>query len=67
MDKRDMLIEYICQDVVTYIIEDTNVDIEEAMDRFYRSRTFSHLQNKENELYLESAGYIYNMYQEEFA
>ena len=67
MDKRDMLIEYICQDVVSYIIEDTDVDMEEAMDKFYRSETFSHLHDKENELYLESSGYIYNMYQEESA
>ena len=65
MDKRDMLIEYICQDVVSFIIEDDDVEMEEAMDRFQRSDTFSHLQNKENELYRESAGYIYNMYQEE--
>lgn len=35
------------------------------MIRFYRSDTFSHLQNKENELYSESAGYIYSMYQTE--
>ncbi|MBR5970919.1 MAG: hypothetical protein IK016_11345 [Lachnospiraceae bacterium] len=67
MDKRDMLLEFICQDVISFIIEDEDVDMEEAMDRFYRSKTFSHLQEKENELYRESAGYIYNMYQEECA
>ena len=65
MDKQEMLIEYICQDVISFIMEDTGVEMERAMDAFYRSKTFAHLQNTENELYLESAAYIYDMYREE--
>ena len=65
MDKKDVLIEYICQDIVVYLIEEKHLEVEEAIDLFYRSKTFSHLLNKENELYLESSGYIYDMFLEE--
>lgn len=65
MSKREQLIEYITDDVVSFIMEDFKVPILEAMRRFYTSETFSKLNNIETGLYLESPAYIYDIYKSE--
>lgn len=65
MSKQDQLIEYITDDVVSFIMEDFKVPILEAMQRLYTSETFSKLNNIETGLYLESPTYIYEIYKSE--
>jgi len=54
MSKREMLIEYIMQDIVAFIVADKNVEIDEAMNIFYNSVLFEKLHDIETGLYLEN-------------
>lgn len=65
MSKQEQLMEYIVQDVVAYIMEDTGAKLEEAMRRFYTSDIFSKLHDPETGLYLEGSAFIYELYKEE--
>ncbi len=61
------LTELNIQDVVSYIAEDRGIEYDEAIDRFYRSATFSKLTDAETGLYRESAAYLYELYKAECA
>lgn len=65
MSKKEQLIEFNIQDIISYIVEDTNVEFDEAMNQFYSSETFDRLQDIETGLYLESSSYIYDIYKDE--
>jgi hypothetical protein len=65
MTKRTQLIEYITQDVITYLMEDQPLDMSEAMRRFYTSETYEKLLEEETGLYLESSAYIYDLFKNE--
>lgn len=53
------------RDVVKLIQEYYNVGFEEAVNLFYRSNTYKVLQNTENGLWAESAGYIMDCFVDE--
>ena len=61
------LTELNIQDVICFIVEDCKLDYDQAIDRFYSSKTFSKLVDKETGLYRESAAYIYELYKAEIA
>ena len=65
MSKQDQLIEYIVQDIVDMLATDQNIEYDEAMNKFYNSEVFEKLQDKETSLYLESSGYIYDLFKDE--
>ena len=65
MSKQKQLIEYITDDIVSFIMEDFKVPVLETMQRLYTSETFSKLNNIETGLYLESPSYIYDIYKSE--
>ena len=65
MSKREQLVEYITSDIVSFIMEDTNLSMLEAMQRLYSSETFSKLNDEETGLYLESSAYVYDIYKNE--
>ncbi len=65
MSKAEMLMEYNTQDIVEFIMSDLNVDYDEAMKLFYSSETFEKLYQIETGLYLESAAYVYGIFQDE--
>ena len=65
MDKREQLIEYITQDIIAYMLEDTSMAYDEAMRMFYMSKVYAKLTDIETGLYYESSGYIYELYKEE--
>ncbi len=56
------MIEYITDDLVSFIMEDFKIPIIEAIQRLYTSETFSKLNNIETGLYLESPSYVYGIY-----
>ena len=60
-----MLIEYNTQDIIEFIMSDLNIDYDEAMKLFYSSETFEKLYQIETGLYLESAAYVYGIFQDE--
>ena len=65
MSKADQLIEYTTQDIIAYIVEDTGIDLPDAMHRFYTSKTYEKLMDKETGLYLESPAYVYSLFVDE--
>ena len=65
MSKQDQLIEYIVQDIVDMLAIDQNIEYDEAMNKFYNSKVFEKLQDKETGLYLESSEYVYDLFKDE--
>ena len=65
MSRQEQLIEYITDDIVSFIMEDFKVPVLEAMQRLYTSETISKLNNVETGLYLESSAYVYDIYKSE--
>lgn len=65
MTKKEQLIEYNIQDIVEYIVDDQQVEYDEAMRIFYNSQTFDKLIDVETGLYLESSAYVYGIFQDE--
>ncbi len=61
MNKRQQLMEYITQDIISFIVEDTHVPMEEAMHQFYTSRTCDKLLNEDTGLYLKSSAFVYDI------
>ena len=64
MSKQDQLIEYIIQDIVDMLATDQTIEYDEAMTKFYNSKVFEKLQDKETGLYLESSEYIYDLFKD---
>ena len=65
MGKQEQLIEYIVQDIVYMFSSDQNIEYDEAMNRFYNSKVFEKLQDKETGLYMESSEYVYDLFKDE--
>ena len=65
MCKRSQLIEYIIQDIVDMLATNQNIEYDEAMNMFYNSEVFEKLLDQETGLYLESSGYIYDLFRDE--
>ena len=65
MSKQKMLAELITGDIISYMMEDQEISLVEAMHRFYASQTFAKLVDPETGLYLESSLYIYDIFKAE--
>lgn len=65
MDAIKVLIEGITQDLVKYIVEDSEISVEEAMGTVYGSMIFEKLLDFKTGLYRESSSYIYDLLQDE--
>jgi len=56
------MIDLVTADVISAIMEEDDVSLQEAMHIFYNSEVFDRLCDLETGLYRESGGYIYNLY-----
>jgi hypothetical protein len=65
MDKKEILVEFITQDIIAKIIQEKGLKIDRAMNEFYSSKTFEKLHDYETGLYLEGTDYIYDLFSEE--
>ena len=65
MGKQEQLIEYIVQDIVDMYSSDQDIEYDEAMNKFYNSKVFEKLQDKETGLYMESSEYVYDLFKDE--
>lgn len=61
-EKKQLMIDLVAADVVSAIIEETSVSVQEAMRAFYNSEVFDRLHDTETGLYRESGGYVYELY-----
>lgn len=53
------------EDLVAILMEENGFAIEEAFAILYRSQTYAHLSNPNTKLYIQSAGYVYSLLEEE--
>jgi len=56
------MMELVTADVMSAIMEETDVSVKEAMGIFYNSEVFERLCDPETGLYRESGGYIHELY-----
>lgn len=64
-DKQREMIEYTTQDIIAFIMEDKNLNMDEAMELFYTSVTFEKLTDIETGLYLQGSSYVYELFNRE--
>ena len=55
------LIDYNVDQMTHFLVEDFNLDIASALDVIYDSYLYAQLQNSNSELYIQSAGYLYDI------
>ena len=57
--ERQFLIETLCEDLVPMIMEEYNLSDREALDKLYKSNTFSKLEDPQTGLYFQGAVYVF--------
>ena len=57
----EYLISNIIDNLVSYVMEDEGIGIEESLDKVYGSEVIKKLQAKDTELYVQSPAYVYEM------
>ena len=65
--ERQFLIETLCEDLVPMIMEEYNLSDREALDKLYKSNTFSKLEDPQTGLYYQGAVYVFDCFKEEFS
>lgn len=65
MDKIKFLTDLNIQEIIAFLVEDRNIEYDEALDIFYKSTTFEKLADKQTGLYRESAAYVYELFKSE--
>lgn len=59
------LTNHALSELVKYVIEDTGCSIEQAMETVYHSSLIEALQDEENDLYVQSPAYLYELMNKE--
>ena len=57
----EYLISNIIDNLVSYVMEDEGIGIEDSLDKVYGSEVIKKLQDKDTELYVQSPAYVYEM------
>ena len=55
------LTDYALSELVRYVMEATGCNLEQAMEKVYNSSLMTALQDEENELYIQSPAYLYEL------
>lgn len=55
------LTDYALSELVRYVMEDTGCNLEQAMAKVSNSSLMTALQDEENELYIQSPAYLYEL------
>ncbi|MDD6889159.1 MAG: hypothetical protein PUD39_02745 [Bacteroidales bacterium] len=61
----DFLVEYISAKVVEWLVKEKNIGLEEALLLFHNSETFEKLCERKTDMYIESPGYVYEIFNQE--
>ena len=64
---RQFLSECLCEDIIPMIMEEYHLTDKDALDRLYKSKTFSKIEDPETGLYYQSPVYVFDMLKEELA
>ena len=65
IDNIKFLTELSIQKIIGFIVEDNNVEYDEAFHTVYLSETFQKLNDPSTGLYRESAAYVYEIFKSE--
>lgn len=57
--------EMIVKDLISRLMEERGITMQEAFDLVYQSRLFEKLNNPNTGLYFQSSGYVYSYLQDE--
>ena len=63
--KIEYLIEGISKDIIAYLMEDTGMNMTDAISVFHNSETFAKLSDPNTGLYIESSAYVYEILKSE--
>ena len=55
------------EELVAILVEETGCSVESAFDKLYRSQTYAKLSDANTKLYIQSAGYVYSLLEEELS
>lgn len=59
--------EEIVKDMISRLIDETGISMQEAFDKVYNSSLFAKLSQPSTGLYFQSSGYVYSFLKEELA
>ena len=66
-DTAEFIINHIISELTTYLMEDRGCSVTEAMDIVYASHLLQLLQKEDEELYVQSPAYLYQLLLKEFS
>jgi len=61
----EFVVRHIVEEMVSYLVEDTNVSIPEAFERVYTTRLYADINDPKTHLYRYSPSYLYQRLQAE--
>ena len=64
---KQFLIETLCEDLVSMIMQNYHLSVQDAMDKLYKSQTFAKIEDLQTGLYYQSPVYVFEFLKEEFA
>ncbi len=64
--RTNYLIANIVDKMTQYMVTDFNLDITTSLNFIYNSKVYELVQDKENELYIQSPAYIYELLKKEY-
>jgi len=64
-NRKDALVGFATAEIVSYIMDDELINLEEAFVRFYQTELSVKLEDYDTGYYLESPAYLYEIYKEE--
>lgn len=64
---KQFLIESLCEDLVPMIMEEYHLTDIEAIDKLYKSRTFTKIEDADTGLYYQGSVYVFEFLKEEFS
>jgi len=63
--KETFMVETLTRELIARLMEERSLNMREAMDIVYNSKTYSALNNLDTGLYFQSPAYVYDVLEEE--
>lgn len=64
--RTEYLVAHIVDKMTQYLMADFNLDVISALNVIYNSKVYDLVQDQENELYVQSPSYIYELLKKEY-
>jgi hypothetical protein len=59
--QKDFLVNHIVDKLTEYLVTDNSLELADALKMVYQSKTYQQLQDKDGDLYIQSASYVYEL------